>query len=109
MSTSCGIASLDDLLHRHPRRAGAAALRKALEGRRAGATVTKSELEEMFIEFLDELGLPRPEANPALSAAGSVYVPDCLGVSSASWSSWTAVGFTPPSRPSRRTASATVT
>jgi hypothetical protein len=70
--------SLDDLLHRHPRRAGAAALRKALEGRRAGATVTKSELEEMFIGFLDEFGLPRPEANPGLPAAATVYEPDCL-------------------------------
>ena len=70
--------SLDDLLHRHPRRAGAAALRTALEGRRAGATVTKSELEEMFIGFLDEFGLPRPEANPGLPAAATVYEPDCL-------------------------------
>jgi hypothetical protein len=39
-------------------------LRKALEGRRAGATVTKSELEEMFIEFLDEFGLPRARGQP---------------------------------------------
>ena len=41
--------SLDDLLARHPNRAGSAALRAALRASRAGATVTRSELEEKFI------------------------------------------------------------
>ncbi|HEX2415287.1 MAG TPA: hypothetical protein VHJ37_08735 [Thermoleophilaceae bacterium] len=40
--------------------------------------MTKSQLEEMLIELLDELGLPRPETNTGLTAGGTVYVPDFL-------------------------------
>jgi hypothetical protein len=70
--------SLDDLLRRYPNRAGSATVREALLGRRAGATLTKSELEEMFIGFLDEFGLPRPEINATLMVNGSGLEPDCL-------------------------------
>ena len=70
--------SLDDLLERYPNRAGSAAVRSALRRRREGATVTKSELEEMLIELLDELGLPRPRVNESLSVDGTLYEPDCL-------------------------------
>ncbi len=70
--------SLDDLLGRYPNRAGSAAVREALRGRRAGATVTKSELEEMLIELVDEFGLRRPEVNGTLSVDGRVFEPDCL-------------------------------
>jgi hypothetical protein len=70
--------SLDDLLDRYPRRAGSAAVRAALRGRRAGATVTRSELEEMFIEFVDDLGLPRPECNVPLSIGGTLLEADCV-------------------------------
>jgi hypothetical protein len=55
--------SLDHLLKRSPSRAGSAAAREALRRRRAGAGVTKSQLEEMLTGLLDELGLPRPETN----------------------------------------------
>jgi very-short-patch-repair endonuclease len=34
-----------------------------LQARRAGATVTNSELEEMFIHLIDAAGLRRPEIN----------------------------------------------
>jgi very-short-patch-repair endonuclease len=55
--------SLDALLHRYPRRKGNRAVRAALHQRRAGATATKSELEEMFLRLIDGAGLPRPEIN----------------------------------------------
>ena len=55
--------SLIDLLDRYPRRPGATAIRAAARGPRAGATVTRSELEEKFLEFLDTAGLPRPQIN----------------------------------------------
>jgi very-short-patch-repair endonuclease len=55
--------SLDHLLDRYPRHKGNRAIRAALQERRAGATVTKSELEEMFITLIDAAGIPRPEIN----------------------------------------------
>jgi predicted transcriptional regulator of viral defense system len=55
--------SLHDLLHRHPRRMGTRNLRAALAKRIAGATFTRSELEELAIVFADTSGLPRPETN----------------------------------------------
>jgi hypothetical protein len=70
--------SLDDLLDRYPNRAGSAAVREALRARRTGATVTRSELEEMFIEFVDDLGLPRPESNVSLSVGGTLFEVDCV-------------------------------
>lgn len=70
--------SLVDLLERYPNRAGTAALRVALRQRHAGATVTKSELEEGFLTLVDELGLPRPEVNASLLVDGRTFEPDCL-------------------------------
>jgi very-short-patch-repair endonuclease len=55
--------SLDDLLYRYRRRAGTATVRAALQKRREGATVTKSDLEELFLAFADKAGLPRPATN----------------------------------------------
>jgi hypothetical protein len=55
--------SLDDLLLRYRRRPGNANLRAALHKRRAGATQTKSDLEELFLRFADKAGLPRPDTN----------------------------------------------
>jgi predicted transcriptional regulator of viral defense system len=55
--------SLDQLLERYPRRRGNRAVRAALDGRRAGLTVTKSDLEEMFVALIDSAGIPRPEIN----------------------------------------------
>jgi hypothetical protein len=55
--------SLDRLLDRYPRHKGNRAIRAALSQRRAGATVTKSDLEEMFITLIDAAGIPRPEIN----------------------------------------------
>jgi hypothetical protein len=55
--------SLDRLLDRYPRRPGNQAVRALLGARRAGATVTRSELEVMFLAVIDGTGLPRPEVN----------------------------------------------
>jgi hypothetical protein len=98
---------LDDLLDRYPRRAGSAAVRAALRGRRAGATVTRSELEEMFMEFVDDLGLARPESNVPLGVGATLFEGDCDGGAQTSWSSWTVGGFTTHARHSGRTGSVT--
>jgi very-short-patch-repair endonuclease len=58
--------TLDRLLDRYPRRRGNRAVRAALRDRREGATVTKSELEEMFLAVVDTADLPRPEINVLL-------------------------------------------
>jgi hypothetical protein len=55
--------SLVRLLRRYPGRRGSRAIRAALERRGVGATVTRSELEERFLELIDRAGLPRPEVN----------------------------------------------
>lgn len=55
--------SLRDLLVRYPRRAGTPAIAAALAARAAGATVTRSELEERFLDLLERHGLSRPRTN----------------------------------------------
>jgi predicted transcriptional regulator of viral defense system len=69
---------LDDLLARYPRRPGSAIARAALAARRAGASATRSELEERFLKLIDEGGLPRPETNAPLSVGGQTFEVDCL-------------------------------
>jgi very-short-patch-repair endonuclease len=66
--------SLPSLLARHPRRKGAATLRRALAVRAAGATRTRSELEELLLSLLDRHGLPRPRINLYIPGIGEV---DC--------------------------------
>jgi hypothetical protein len=70
--------SLDDLLTRYPGRPGSATARAALAARRAGASATRSELEERFLKLIDEGGLPRPETNAPLSVGGQTFEVDCL-------------------------------
>jgi len=70
--------SLADLLVRHPGRRGVSAIRRLLEAGRIGAGVTRSELEERFLVFLQSGGLPLPEVNAALSLAGGWIEADCL-------------------------------
>jgi very-short-patch-repair endonuclease len=53
----------DQLLHlltRHPGRHGARRLKEALDG---GATPTRSDLEDRFLDLIDKAGLERPEMN----------------------------------------------
>ena len=69
--------SLQDLLERYPRRRGAANLR-ALLGAKTPAGITQTELEELFVEFLDAHGLPRPRLNPTLPVRERLLRPDCM-------------------------------
>ncbi len=45
---------------------------------RVGAAVTRSELEERFLEFVASAGLPRPEVNAPVQVAGAWIEVDCL-------------------------------
>jgi very-short-patch-repair endonuclease len=69
--------SLPDMLRRYPRRAGTPRLSQALARRTAGATRTRSEMEELFLQLLDAHGLPRPAVNAYVEGIGEV---DCLWV-----------------------------
>lgn len=70
--------SLDDLVERHHTRHGAPAIRRVLAAGRIGATLTRSELEERFLAFLDAHGLPRPEINVWLETSAGWFEVDCL-------------------------------
>lgn len=69
--------SLWDLLERYPRRRGAANLRAVL-GSKMPAGITQTEIEELFVELLDEYGLPRPRLNATLPIRGTLLRPDCM-------------------------------
>jgi very-short-patch-repair endonuclease len=67
--------SLADLLARHPRRPGAAAIRAAL---RVGARITRSELEDRFLDFLRRTRLPAPATNVPLWLGSRWIEADCV-------------------------------
>jgi predicted transcriptional regulator of viral defense system len=69
--------SLSDLIARYPRRSGTANLR-ALLGSKAPVGVTRNHFEELFVEFLDSHGLPRPLLNGTLPVRGRLLEPDCM-------------------------------
>ena len=68
--------SLNDLLTRHPRRPGAAALRAVLAT--PGANITRSDLEDLFLRLLEAARLPRPEANVLIEVNGVWIEVDCI-------------------------------
>ena len=70
--------SIPALLDRYPRRRGTAAIRAILAESRVGAGVTKSELEERFLRFLADWGLPRPEPNVSIALRGGFVEADCV-------------------------------
>jgi uncharacterized protein DUF559/putative AbiEi antitoxin of type IV toxin-antitoxin system len=61
--------SLAALVARHPGRPGVPKLRAILAASRIGATLTRSELEDRFLAFLDAHGLPRPKTNALITTA----------------------------------------
>jgi hypothetical protein len=63
--------SLRDLVDRYPRRRGASTIKAILSGLGAGPAVTRSELEALFLAFLQDGAFPKPEVNASLSVAGS--------------------------------------
>jgi very-short-patch-repair endonuclease len=70
--------SLADLLERYPRRHGAAAVRAVLADLAPGGTVTRSELEMRFREFVKVRRLPAPVFNAGLFAGGRWLECDCV-------------------------------
>lgn len=70
--------SLPALLARHPGARGNVNLRLCLErlGRTSG--FTRSDLEELFLPFLERFGLPRPHLNARLQVHGEWIEVDCL-------------------------------
>ena len=54
------LRATNELLARSDGRRGARALRQAIDRYRAGAPVTRSELERRFVALCDEAGIPRP-------------------------------------------------
>ena len=70
--------SLDDVVACHPHRPGAGALRRILAAGRIGATITRSELEDRFLAFLDDQELPRPAVNVPLPLTHGTIEADCL-------------------------------
>ncbi len=73
-----GAASLAAVLQRHAGRTGAPAVRALLASGALDAGITRSALEERFLEFLDAHGLPRPQLNRALAVGGRTIEADCV-------------------------------
>jgi hypothetical protein len=69
---------LSVLLARCPRRRGTRQLREILDHGVAGDRITRSELEERFLEFLVSYGLPRPDLNATVTIRGRQLELDCL-------------------------------
>jgi hypothetical protein len=70
--------SLGDLVERHRGRRGARTIRELLNTQTIGATITRSELEDRFLQFLDEAVLPRPGMNVVLHLADRRIEGDCV-------------------------------
>jgi very-short-patch-repair endonuclease len=63
---------LDALVARHPHRRGTKTIRRILEDRGVGDTITRSDLEDRFLALVDANGLSRPKMNEPLGP----YEPD---------------------------------
>jgi len=70
--------SLPALLARYPRRRGGATIRALLRAGEIGATLTKSELEERLLRFLERGGLPRPCLNVPIFVGDRFVEADCV-------------------------------
>jgi hypothetical protein len=70
--------SLPRQVERYPGRPGASLLRALLGDDTALRGVTRSELEERFVELVDAHGLPRPRLNASVDAGGRLLTVDCL-------------------------------
>ena len=70
--------SLPDLLARHRGCRGAATLRAVLADVRTEPTLTRSDLEDLFLAFLDAHGLPRPQVNVGIEVRGRWMECDCV-------------------------------
>lgn len=73
-----GPLPLAALVARYPGRRGVGVIRAILDDARVGATITRSELEDRFVAFLETTKLPRPELNATLKVAERWVEVDCL-------------------------------
>jgi hypothetical protein len=69
--------SLDALAARYPRRQGVPKIRQLLEAGAIGHTLTRSDLEDRFLDLLDKASLPRPQINAPITLNGHTLEPDC--------------------------------
>jgi very-short-patch-repair endonuclease len=72
------VVGLAALLDRYPRRRGAATLRAILGAGGLGEYRTRSELEDRFLAFVSDRGLPRPRTNVAMTIGGLSIQADCV-------------------------------
>jgi hypothetical protein len=70
--------ALEAVLARHPRRAGRLTLARIVAGHTADAGRTRSELEDLFLDFCSRRQLPAPETNAVLEVRGVRMEVDCL-------------------------------
>lgn len=59
----CDLDALEAIVEAQPTRPGAGAVAAVLREHRIGSTLTRSELEELFLKLCREHGLPQPEVN----------------------------------------------
>ncbi len=69
------VRQLLELLARHRGHRGAGTLRAAIAD---GPVPTRSALEDVVLDLIDEAGIERPEINPRLQVDGRTIVPDML-------------------------------
>jgi hypothetical protein len=67
-----------EILERYPRRRGRKCLARIARGYALAAGRTASPLEDDFLEFCGQRGIPIPESNVSLWIAGRYFVIDCL-------------------------------
>jgi hypothetical protein len=72
------LRELERLLRRHPRARGRGLVLEVLAELRAGAGVSHIELECRFLEVVERAGLPRPEVDTHVEAAGRLHEADCV-------------------------------
>lgn len=70
--------TLEDMLERESGRRGIGRLRALVERHHGGRTLTRSDLEELFLSLVDRGGLERPELNVTLPIPGEEINVDCL-------------------------------
>ncbi len=73
------VVSVRQLLDRYPRRRGAVNLRAVINAADLGVAVTRSELEDRFLAFIDHFDLPRPAINVCVdTGSGNWPEADCV-------------------------------
>jgi predicted transcriptional regulator of viral defense system len=70
-------AALAAILERYPRRRGRGSLAGIVNSYIAAAGQTRSEFEDLFLEFIERRDLPRPETSAIIEVAGRTFEVDC--------------------------------